>query len=145
MSDEVKTSEPEVQERIKPQATRLYKNEEKKKIKVLTLAAQGVSTNQIAERVGVSFSTVKRIIKQFTPIFKQLERVNDYRTVKADLLAAGQLAALESAMSPSKLEKASFISTLSGFEILNKAERLENNQSTNNVSLKIGMSGLTDE
>ena len=88
--------------------------------------------SEIAEVVKMPESTVKDILERFKPIFKSLERVNDYRRTKTDLLAAGQLMALESAMSGNKLEKAGFLSTLQGFEILNKAERLENNQSTEN-------------
>jgi len=100
---------------------------------ILDQTAKGLKPKVIAQEIGERDDYVREVIRKFKPVFKELENVPNYRSVKSDLLAAGQLVALKSAMSESKLKKASFASTLAGFEILNKAERLENNQTTENV------------
>lgn len=101
------------------------------------LAKQDLTHEEIAQVIGVSTRTVSRIRKEFAEVFPALEEVSGYRSLKSDLLAAGQMQALKSAFSGKKLEKAGFLSTLQGFEILNKAERLENGQSTENVNTKV--------
>jgi hypothetical protein len=101
---------------------------------IVDLTVKGNSPSVIAEIVDLPRQTVADIVKRFEPIFKELRGVADYRTVKSDILAAGQIAALKSAMSPKKLEKSSFLSSLQGFEILNKAERLDSGQATENVA-----------
>lgn len=106
--------------------------------KILELSAKGLTQEEIAPVVDCSQQTVSRILKQFEGVFQTLPRVSEYRTVKADILAAGQLAALESALSPAKVAKAGFLSTLQGFEILNKAERLETGKSTENLAHVFG-------
>jgi hypothetical protein len=95
---------------------------------------RGLKETDIQRVVGCSQSTVNRTITKFKKVFKELENVEDYKTVKADLLSAAQIAALESAFSGNKLNKAGFLSTLQGFDILNKAERLERGQSTENLA-----------
>lgn len=135
--DDTQNIEPEasVKPKRKLQDGRLKKTRQSQAAKhaaIIDLRMRGNSTSTIADAVALPLGTVKSILARFKPIFQELEQVTDYRTTKADLLAAGQLAALKSAMSGNKLEKAGFLSTLQGFEILNKAERLENNQSTEN-------------
>jgi len=120
-----------------------------KKAKALDLAAKGLPVSDIAKAVELPRSTVSDLIKKFSPIFKKLPDVRQYRDIKADILAASQLAALESAFSGNKLAKASFTSTLNGFEILNKAERLDRGESTENVASKftgtLSIGALLDE
>lgn len=114
--------------------------------KVLELAAKDVSKKDIADNVGLARSTVESILEQFAPVFQELKNVREYRQGKNDLLAAGQLAALKSAFSGNKLNKAGFLSTLQGFEILNKAERLESGQSTENHAHSfLGKLSIADE
>lgn len=120
-----------------------------KKAKALDLAAKGLPISDIAKAVELPKSTVRDLITKFSPVFKKLPDVRQYRDIKADILAASQLAALESAFSGNKLAKASFASTLTGFEILNKAERLDRGESTDNVATKftgtLAIGNLTDE
>jgi hypothetical protein len=138
MSDQDTQEEVEIEEPISGTAT---KRERKQRIsryevqaKVVDLKMRGLQASEIANTVGMSRSAVESIIQRFKPIFTELENVKDFRSIKAELLSAGQIAALKSAMSPTKIAKAGFLSTLQGFEILNKAERLESNQSTENVA-----------
>lgn len=118
---------------------------DKKRSKIIELHAKKVPMSDISRVTGVPRSTVKDIIDRFKPVFKNLERVEEYREVKSDLLAAGQLAALESAFSGAKLRKASFATTLKGFDILNKAERLDSGESTENISMQFGRMLLAEE
>ena len=123
--------------------------QDKRKAKAIELLAKEIPVADVVRVTGIPYNTVKAIKLKFLPIFKKINDVQNYRNLKADILAAGQVAALESAMSPSKLAKASFVSTLQGFKILNEAERLENNQSTSNIahvfSQASSTSGLPDE
>ena len=100
------------------------------KARIIELLTKDVPQEEIAALLDISQRTVSRVKQDFAKVFRALPRVADYRNTKSDLLAAGQLAALESAFSGKKLDKAGFLSTLQGFEILNKAERLETGQST---------------
>lgn len=109
----------------------------RRKAKVVDLALSGMLPDEIAKITGLTRSQTRDIIEKFEPIFKRLPDVDAYRSKKADLLAAGQLAVLESALSGNKLAKAGFLPTLQGFDILNKAERLDRDQSTENVAHKI--------
>lgn len=105
--------------------------------KVLELTARNVGLTDVAKAAGLPISTTRDIIERFKPVFKNLERADDYRSIKAQLLSAAQLTALESAFSGNKLSKAGFLSTIQAFDILNKAERLENNQTTSNIGVGI--------
>jgi len=109
----------------------------RRKAKVVDLALSGMLPDEIAKITGLTRNQTRDIIEKFEPIFKRLPDVDAYRSKKADLLAAGQLAVLESALSGNKLAKAGFLPTLQGFDILNKAERLDRDQSTDNISHRI--------
>lgn len=103
-------------------------------VKIVELKLQNNTQQEIAKLLDIPQSTVSATIERFKPAFKNVDRINDFRSVKSDLLSAAQLCALESAMSPTKLAKAGFLSTLQGFDILNKAERLESGKSTENFA-----------
>ena len=115
-------------------------------VAILEMKAADVPESMIMQKLGVSVQTVRDVKKAYEKVFKNISRVESYRKIKGDILAAAQLTALESAMSPEKLAKASFNSTLAGFEILNKAERLNDNKSTENIEHQIfGKIALTDQ
>lgn len=118
-----------------------------KHAQIMQMHAANLSNEVIAAKTGMSHHSVRAILKKFENVFKEIENVRDFRTVKAELLAASQLTVLKSAMNPAKLQKASFLSTLSGFEILNKAERLETGKSTENIAHRgrISLGDLSDE
>lgn len=159
MSDQDTQEEVEIEEPIG--AKRIYRDGGKawskrdrkprlsadsKRLKVIEMTVKGISPAEIGRAIAMPESTVKDIIKRFQPVFNELENASDYRKVKSDILAAGQLAALKSAFSGNKLAKAGFLSTLQGFEILNKAERLESGQSTENHAHSfLGKLSIADE
>ncbi len=105
---------------------------------ILDLNARGLNHSQIGGALGIKMRSVQSVLRNFRGVFKEIDNVPNYRTVKADLLSAAQLTVLKSAMSESKLRKASFITCMQGFKILNEAERLENNQSTANIAHGFG-------
>jgi hypothetical protein len=107
---------------------------DRKTAKIIELAAKNVQVSDIAEAVALPINTVKNTLAKFLPLFKELENVPDFRTVKSDILSAGQLAVLKSALSQKKVEKAGFLSLVQGAEILNKMERLDQGKSTDNIS-----------
>lgn len=105
---------------------------DRKIVRVIELATKNLDNQTIGKAVDLPESTVRSILKRFEPVFTELANVRDYREGKADILAAGQIAALKSAFSGNKLDKSSFLSTLMGYEILNKSERLDLGKSTEN-------------
>lgn len=121
----------------KEKKKRVKRSADYKRAKVITMHAQGVPNCDIARAVDLKPERVRDIIERFKPVFKNLDRVHEYRDIKSDILASAQLAALESALSGNKLAKAGFLPTLQGFDILNKAERLDRDQSTDNISHRI--------
>lgn len=133
--------------RQKPKHLRDRAFYEQKKAKIISLAVQKVPEAQIARAVQMPRATVQDIIKKFKPVFEAIERVQDYREVRADILAASQITALESALDKNKLKKSSFLATVSGVEKLYKMERLENDQSTSNAAIVFGGigHGVTNE
>lgn len=115
-------------------------------VAILEMSAAGLPQPKIQQHLGVTPQAIRDVKKAYEKVFKNISRVESYRKIKGDILAAAQLTALESAMSPEKLAKASFVSTLSGFEILNKAERLNDDKSTENIEHQIfGKIALVDQ
>lgn len=138
--EEVPITEPEVKEvkirsRIRGDKPKPRKHlTDTQKAEILSYAAKELPVRAISDIVGVSKSRVQDLIKRFKPVFHNIERIDDFRTVKSDILAASQLTVLESAFTGNKLRKASFLATIKGFAELNKAERLERNESTENIA-----------
>lgn len=137
-SSEVTTSEPESLP-IKVKRERKLKRDvsEDKRAKILEYAARGITQAEICKFTGLSKSTVQSTIKRFSKVFEALPRVNDFRGIRADILDAATLTALETAMTPSKLAKASFISAAQGAQIFDKMARLERGQSTENHAVNV--------
>lgn len=118
---------------------------ERKRARIVELAAQEIPLSDIARIVGMPKSTVKATIDRFKPVFTALDRVEEFNQVKADILSAAQLVALESAMSPRKLAKASFLASITGAEKLHKMERLERGKSTENIAHGFGRLPTDDD
>lgn len=84
--------------------------------------------------VSIPFNTFAR---KYFPILSQLEDIQLYRIHKSEILSGAQKTILKFALSEEKLKKATFLQLCQGFEILNKAERLERNLSSENVSHRL--------
>lgn len=78
-------------------------------------------------------SAYQALTKKYFPILGQIHDVQSFRLLKSDILSSSQITVLKYALSPKKLEKASFLQLCQGFEILNKAERLDTGQTTENI------------
>lgn len=92
---------------------------------------------------GVLFQSRKgyqTLVRKYFPILGQLHEVQSFRTLKSDILSAGQKIVLKYALDEKKMQKAGFLQLIQGLEILNKIERLENNQSTENIAHKFSRS-----
>jgi DNA-binding transcriptional ArsR family regulator len=107
---------------------------DKRTFKILSLHERNLAPADIARATGVPQSTVSRTLKRFGKVFKELKNVRDFRDGKAEILSAAQLAILKATVTDGKLKKASLLNGARAFEILNKAERLELGQSTDNVA-----------
>jgi hypothetical protein len=91
----------------------------------------------LVDRKGIDIAnSYTRLGRKYFPILSQLEEVHAYRNCKADILSAAQIQILKYALSPAKLEKSGFLQLCQGFEILNKAERLDAGLSSENVSVR---------
>lgn len=100
-----------------------------------------------AETYGDSYhkaNAYRNLTQKYFPILSQLEDVQIYRTNKAEVLSAAQCMVLKYALSPEKLSKATFLQLCQGFQILNQAERLDQNLSSENISIKIGTMAISE-
>jgi len=116
----------------------------KKTNQVLELASKHLSPGVISKATGIPETTVKNIIKKYSSIFKELKNVSDFRNLKTEILDAAQLDVLKNGLTDEKMHKASLMQSMQAFEILNKANRLEKGQSTENVEKHI-FSSLTKD
>lgn len=97
----------------------------------LKLANPNLTQKEIGKLVGRERSSVCKCLKRYGV---DIERVNSYRKLRADILATKQGEILEG-MTPEKIEKASLKDSSVAFAILYDKERLETGQSTQNVAL----------
>lgn len=115
-------------------STAIKTKRKQRDLKILELHAKNVPNTEIAKMCDVSIQTVFNRIQEFSPVFKELKNVTNYRDAKSDLLSATELSLLKQTVSKQKLEKADLRSVAYAFDVINKANRLENNQSTENVA-----------
>lgn len=87
-----------------------------------------------ANRYTAKTTGYQALARKYFPILAQLQDVESFRLLKEDILTSAQITVLKYALSPAKLEKASFSSLCSGFETLAKMQRLEAGQSTENIA-----------
>lgn len=93
---------------------------------------KGVQRAKIARAIGVKQSTITEALKRFAPIFKNLEKLDDYRRVRSNLLESAELMCLESVMNEEKHEKASLNNAAYALSQVNGIRRLEQGLSTSN-------------
>ncbi len=113
--------------------------------KILEMHVANEPITAIMRETGIPRLSINAVLAEFKPVFTKIEQVAKYRAAKEEILAAGQLQALETAFSPQKLKKASFLHAIRGFEALNKAERLEAGLSTDNHATHITTHKITTE
>ena len=103
-----------------------------------------ITTTETVKYVDVANGYIS-LSRKYFPLLAQLEDVQLYRIHKSEILSAAQKLILKYALSESKLQKAGFLQLCQGFEILNKAERLEAGKSTENIAHKFGNLPIQDE
>lgn len=103
---------------------------------VIELVSKNVSTDVIANAINRETHVVTQILEKFKPLFLNLEKANDFKVIRENILNAGQLTVLKSALAQEKIDEAKFGELMKGFDILYKAERLETGKSTSNIITK---------
>jgi hypothetical protein len=118
---------------------------QKKVAKVLDLRARGLSVAEISGAVALCDTRVKDILRQFRPVFAELENNEAYQNVRRDLLSATELLLLKSLNDPEKLAKSTLNGAAYAFKQVFDARRLESNLSTANVATqKVDVSVAAD-
>lgn len=96
---------------------------------VVDLRMKGLSHNQIAKVCGCSRQNVSYLLRQHG---KGLEKVETFKKNRADILAVKQAEVLDS-ITPAKLVKMPPKDAAIAFGVLFDKERLERNQSSENI------------
>lgn len=109
---------------------------------VVELGLKDTPQRAIAKAVGCNAATVSRYLKKFKKAFKHIDKIDEYREVKSQIIDSVAFETLKTMNNPSKLKKATFNNLAYGFDILNKASRLERNLSTANISSAIQFTGV---
>lgn len=99
---------------------------------ILELRDKKLTLEQIGKIVGCTKQTVSQRLKEYQPIF---ERIESFKKHRGDLLTWKQAEILNS-LTERDLKDASLLQRTTAFGILYDKERLERNQSTENVSIK---------
>jgi len=102
----------------------------KKEKKIIELAAQGLSTTDIAKVVNCTRGTVNRRLDKFKNWFKSLEDLDGYSDARGALLDAAEFEMLRSMMKQDKIDKASLNNVAYAFQQVYNARRLESGQAT---------------
>ena len=137
MSDEVEIVGAEGKKKLGRPAgsrTRTKVVAQRKASKVLDLKARGLSVSEIAGATALSQTRVKDILRQFRPVFTELENNENYQHIRRDLLSATELALLKSLNDKEKIGKSTLNGAAYAFKQVFDARRLESNLSTANVA-----------
>ena len=98
------------------------------------------NNNQISKLADCSIDTVAKVRKQFAKVFESLPIVDEFRSIRKDVLTASQVELLKNMIDPDKLKKASTRDLALSFGIIYDKERLEAGQSTNNQAVQVQFS-----
>ena len=94
----------------------------------------GLSYNEIAQYMGVSKQAVWERLQPFVRVLRKPGALKTYQDNKANILDATAMQVLMAALDPEKIKQAGVRSLISAWETLNKAYRLETDQSTENIA-----------
>lgn len=133
VTPEIVTDKKETRGRPKGSKTSKAVLNRKRQVKVLELAAKGISQPEIAAVTGISKQAVNKLLTEFQPIFTELQNVEKYRTVRGDLLDAAEFMALKSAVDPGKHDRAQLQHVAFTLRQLHDMRRLHHNLSTANT------------
>ena len=102
------------------------------KAEVIDMHLKGISAEKIAKTKEVSASCIKKSLKAFKPVFENLEKLEDFRRVRTNLLESAELMCLESVVSEEKHSKASLNNAAYALAQVHGIRRLEQGLSTDN-------------
>lgn len=120
-------------------------SQDTKRALIVKMSMQGIGSKTISDVVKLPVKTVESIRERFLKEFKELNEVDTFREAKSDIIEAIQLKALKFAVSDKKLNKSSFLATISGVEKLQRIQRLNDDQSTSNTAIVFGGIGDKNE
>lgn len=98
--------------------------------KIINLHSKGANCVEIAKVCDCSRSTVFNTLKKFKQTFKNLDYVEDYQKVKADLFNSAEMTILNSMVEDEKIKKATLNQSAYALQVLHNAGRLERGQAT---------------
>lgn len=99
---------------------------------MLELRDKNLTYDQIGKILGISKQAVQQRLKQYSPIYQRIEQFKKHR---GDILTWKQ-AEILNALTPAEIQKAPPAVKSMMFGIFYDKERLERNQSTENISIK---------
>lgn len=103
--------------------------------KVMNLAARGLTTEDIHKVTKLPMGSIDVIKCELYELLGELNKVQEYRAIRRDILDAGHIKLLKSMFEPERLAKANLYQLAYASEILYKQSRLESNLSTENRSV----------
>lgn len=108
---------------------------------IIELRRKDLTEHQIASILGCDRSNVNRRLAKYKD---QLDGLDRYKNHRADILAFNQKRLLNT-ITESDIKSASLLQRTTAFGILYDKERLERNQSTENISVKSIVTALSND
>lgn len=128
-------TEPELPEESPKRVKKVVTDTEARYI--ISLKSKGLGIRKIAKVTGRACSTIQRCLKKHEEMFEELANVDAYRGFRRDMLTATEYRLLKSVEDPEKIKAANLRDTAYAFREVTQARRLEEGQSTSNVSQQI--------
>lgn len=103
----------------------------------LELALKGWATQDIADKLKVTYPSVAAALRRYAPLLEQLQPgcLEAYRQQRTNLFTAVERELMTSLTDPAKMAKASLNNVAYAFQQVHTARRLEENRSTNNTAV----------
>lgn len=124
-----------------------HANPSNKKIdvgKALELRLKGLSYEEIGKQFGCSKVAVFDRLKRFRNMLDDPDSIKVYEDNTSKLLSNAQVSLLSAALNPDTVKKSSTLQLLSGYGILFDKQRIINNLSTANISIRDNAVRLSD-
>ena len=105
-------------------------------MRIANMALKGVPDDEISDLLNIPITTVNNVSKTFKRLLVDLDKVNDFRELRRDILDAGHGLLLESVLDPEKIADANLRDIGWVAESIYKQARLEGGLSTDNKSIR---------
>ena len=107
----------------------------------LELALKGFSYQEVADKLNVSYMSIKRALSKYQHILEGLQpgAIEAYRAKRTDLFTVVEREMMCSLLDPAAMAKASLNNRAYAFQQIHTARRLEEGKSTENKSIITAM------